>query len=608
MGRKYRKKIGGRNYKNYLPEKLEQALSKVAEEGWSISKASKQYQIAYGTLYNKFKGLHGGRHGGQTVFKPFEEEAIIQAAISCGEWGFPLNMQDLQMVTKSYLDREGRNVVKFRNNMPGRDWVYSLLQRHRNNLTQRLASNIKRARAAVSKETITEYFTNLETTIANIPPANLFNYDETNMSDDPGKKRLLYKRGKKYPENVINHSKSAVSVMFCGSASGVLLPPYIIYKSEHMWDRWTENGIRGHPCCPERCCSNGSRYNRTKSGWIDAICFTDWFKTSFLPHAIRLDGKKVLIGDNLSSHFTNEVLQLCKQNNILFVCLPPNSTHLTQPLDVSFFRPLKTAWRSELLNWKMKNAKSPSLKKEEFPKLLKNALIGMNEAGKNENAVKKDLISGFEATGIFPANRNRILDKIPHDNNDENQQEQFRGNYQDSLVTFLKEKRYANTPNRGPPKKKSRLTVVPGRSVSGERSSDESQNESEEVSDSSADHSKQEMAHEEVDEEVGYEVADANITSGEFVLVRVMSGKRKSVSYRYVAIVQDVLPDGEYNLLGLKSLDATKKTFVEVENDLFTATLDDILAILPKPLLNIKHLRGPGKKHVFSKSIDVFET
>ncbi|CAG9823928.1 unnamed protein product [Phaedon cochleariae] len=151
-------------------------------------------------------------------------------------------------------------------------------------------------------------------------------------------------------------------------------------------------------------------------------------------------------------------------------------------------------------------------------------------------------------------------------------------------------------------------TFLKGRSVPGKRSSDESQHESEEVSDSSADHSEQEMAHEEVDEEVGYEVADADITSGEFVLVCVMSGERKSVSYRYVAIVQDVLPDDEYNLLGLKSLDATEKTFVGVENDLFTATLDAILAILSKPLLNIKHLRGPRTQHVSSKNIDVFET
>lgn len=50
---------------------------------------------------------------------------------------------------------------------------------------------------------------------------------------------------------------------------------------------------------------------------------------------------KVLIGDNLSCHSSEEVLKLGEKENIKFVCFPPNSTHVAQPLDVSFFRPLK---------------------------------------------------------------------------------------------------------------------------------------------------------------------------------------------------------------------------------------------------------------------------
>lgn len=115
------RKIGAWSYKDYDPDKLEQAPSKVAENGWSIHKAAQEYKIAYETLYNKFKGLHGNKHGGQPIFKRAEEELIIQAAITCGEWEFPLCMEDLQMVTKSYLEREGRIVPKFRNNFPGKD-------------------------------------------------------------------------------------------------------------------------------------------------------------------------------------------------------------------------------------------------------------------------------------------------------------------------------------------------------------------------------------------------------------------------------------------------------------------------------------------------------
>ncbi|CAB3241731.1 unnamed protein product [Arctia plantaginis] len=33
--------------------------------------------------------------------------------------------------------------------------------------------------------------------------------------------------------------------MFCGSASGELMPPYVVYKSQKLWDTWTENVPKG---------------------------------------------------------------------------------------------------------------------------------------------------------------------------------------------------------------------------------------------------------------------------------------------------------------------------------------------------------------------------
>ena len=37
-------------------------------------------------------------------------------------------------------------------------------------------------------------------------------------------------------------------------------------------------------------------------------------------------GPIVLIGDNLRSYFSKKVLQYCDENEIQFLCLPPNST------------------------------------------------------------------------------------------------------------------------------------------------------------------------------------------------------------------------------------------------------------------------------------------
>ncbi len=68
----------------------------------------------------------------------------------------------------------------------------------------------------------------------------------------------------------------------------------------------------------------------------------------FLPHVKRQPGRKVLVGDNLSSHLSLEVIQLCREHDIMFTCLPPNSTDKMQPLDVGLFAPLKHSWRKLL--------------------------------------------------------------------------------------------------------------------------------------------------------------------------------------------------------------------------------------------------------------------
>jgi len=129
-----------------------------------------------------------------------------------------------------------------------------------------------------------------------IEPSCIFNYDETNLTDDTDVKKCVFRRGVKYPERVQDSTKSSISVMFCGAADGKLLPPYVVYKAEHLWDRWAAGDLKG------------AHYNRSKSGRFDHVTFADWFQSTFLPFVHRLCKRVVLIGDNLASHFTESVI------------------------------------------------------------------------------------------------------------------------------------------------------------------------------------------------------------------------------------------------------------------------------------------------------------
>ena len=70
----------------------------------------------------------------------------------------------------------------------------------RHGLTNRIATNIRRKRAAISKEKLQQYFNNIDTELKDVPSSNIWNYDETNLRDDPGARKYVMKRGTKYPE------------------------------------------------------------------------------------------------------------------------------------------------------------------------------------------------------------------------------------------------------------------------------------------------------------------------------------------------------------------------------------------------------------------------
>ncbi len=149
----------------------------------------------------------------------------------------------------------------------------------------------------------------------------------------------------------------------------------------------------------------GAVYTATKSGWFEAWSFADWFKKVFLPVARRLPGKKVLVGDNLSSHISVEVIDLCGQHDIEFVCLPPNATHLMQPLDVGLFAPMKQAWRNQLQQYSAKDPTAKLLQKSEFPRMLKELISVLNPQEVMPNA--------FERCGLFPLDPVKVTERIP---------------------------------------------------------------------------------------------------------------------------------------------------------------------------------------------------
>ena len=57
---------------------------------------------------------------------------------------------------------------------------------------------------------------------------------------------------------------------------------------------------------------------------------------------------RLLINDGHDSHITGDWLAHCQENKIIPAILSPHSSHLTQPLDIGVFGPLKKVMAREI--------------------------------------------------------------------------------------------------------------------------------------------------------------------------------------------------------------------------------------------------------------------
>ena len=551
---------------------MRQAVNYVKQRKGSIRAAAERFEVPKSTLSEKVRGIRTLKLGGQPVFSMEEEKKLVDGLMLMGEWGFPLMTTDLKNVIQNYLDKTGPTRAKpvFPDNRPGKGWIKGFFQRHPE-LSLRFSENIKRSRAGVTPEVINEYFDNLEETLAGIPPSNILNYDETNFTDNPGRVKVIVKRGCKHPERILDTSKTATSVMVTTAADGTLLPPFIVYKANFVYENWTENG------------PDGARYGATKSGWFDMAHYERWFKEIALPYLKKLEGKKAIIGDNLSSHLSPEVTDLCIANNIEFVLLPANSTHLTQVNDVTVFKPIKSSYKGCLSNWKSKNR--GVLPKTSFPKMLKDTLDGVHN-------MKANIIAGFKACGIYPLNRHEVLKRLP--GYDRGSRDANGTEINDSLLQALQSMRSTETQKK---KRGKKVEVPPGKSHTAPGSSQEAERarrtsttkpaarvrristskrprnrtrddrrqvEDEETSaseDSESEEEEMEVSEPEGEEETeDCDVNDVEFEEKDFILARYKTEQDNRAKY-FVGFIANLLDDGLFEVEFLRKKDSPKDIY-----------------------------------------------
>ena len=326
---------GKNKYCQYDRSCIGEALEKINAKELSIKGASREYNVPYSTLRDRLTGrvIDGVKNGSPTVLTDQEETDLSQYLIKCADLGVgKTRKQVMEMAYMCIYHDPTRNKTAelwLANRTAGKDWYYSFMKRH-TELSLRKPERLSKCRAKMTNEAILSNFYDVIESIVtvdgtDIEPHTIFNCDEVGVGLDFRPSKVVASRKAHSLWSVNSGDKTNITVLACGAADGIMCPPMVIYK-----------GLRENKVLKETA-PDGWLVKFSPSGWINSVLFEQWFEELFIPYVNTVRDsvavKVVLLLDGHSSHETLHMIEKARQNNIVILCLPPNTTHLLQPLD-----------------------------------------------------------------------------------------------------------------------------------------------------------------------------------------------------------------------------------------------------------------------------------
>lgn len=378
-------------YRSWSELNMREALNAVQEQGMTVAKASCLFGVPRTTLNDHKLGkvYPGARSGAQTMLSTCEELDLVEFLFDSANMGYPRTRKEVLGIVGSMLAHRGIDKA------PSTGWWNKFVCRHPEvHLRTPATLSFARARAS-SRECIDHYFDTLEKTLNETGlvdhPALIFNMDESGFPIDPKPLKTIHCRGEKNPFSVSSGLKSQVTVVACVSACGQTIPPMIIWKRKSMYPEMANGEIPG------------TQYGFSEKGWMNSLLFHNWFKKQFLRYA-PASRPLLLLLDGHSSHYHPDTIKAAIESGVIILALPPNTTHLTQPLDKGVFGPFKQHWRRVCHDFQVSHP-GKVVNDFNFCQLFSKAWI--------ESMTTMNIIAGFQTTGIYPVDREAI--KLPTD-------------------------------------------------------------------------------------------------------------------------------------------------------------------------------------------------
>lgn len=319
--------------KQWTAESMLGALAAV-KNGAPILRAAREHGVPRTSLQDRVLGkvVHGTKPGPKPYLTSSEESELSDFIVDVAKAGYGKTRRQIKAIVEGVARVKG--VLKAKRFSDG--WWKRFLERQPSLRLRRGDATANVRMDCVNQAVISSYFDLLKSVLQEHElmqsPAQIYNVDETGVPLDHRPPNVLAKRGQKKVRYRTTGNKSQITVVGCVSATGQAIPPFVIFDAKCLNIEWTKGEVPG------------TTYGLSTKGWIDSELFRGWLVDHFLKNAVAAR-PLVLLLDGHSSHYQPELIQFAKEHDIILFCLPPHTSHESQPLDVSVFGPLKRNWQ-----------------------------------------------------------------------------------------------------------------------------------------------------------------------------------------------------------------------------------------------------------------------
>jgi len=192
--------------------------------------------------------------------------------------------------------------------------------------------------------------------------------DKAGIMEGQGENGLVVgSAGKRFIQKKQPGGRTWTSFIECISALGQHLRSLVIYKGKSVQQQWFGIKLKDY---------KDWKFHATDNGWTTDATALEWLLIVFIPQTAPRDPRdhRLLILDGHGSHETTEFMWACYKHNIHLLFLPPHTSHVLQPLDLSIFSPLKQTYRKHLELLALSNNSTP-IKKRNFLNYYKKTRI-----------------------------------------------------------------------------------------------------------------------------------------------------------------------------------------------------------------------------------------